>query len=121
MDFSERVGPQRSWLLWAPLDVLILVIVCGPLVVVAARRARRSAAWPFLVGALLAVGFALGSGLSRGEVERSWLPFFPWLLVAAVAPLRGTVRAAAAPPSPLLLGVGAGVAVVVEAVLRTAW
>lgn len=119
VDFSERIGPQRSWGLWAPLDLLILVIACGPALAAAARKWRRTPGWPFLVGAVLAVGFALGSGLSRGEVERSWLPFFPWLLVPVVAP---EVPGGDPSRTPVLLvGLGAAVGVVIEAVLLTAW
>jgi len=118
-DFSLRVEPHRSWLLWAPLSVVILVIASGPAIVPAARKWRATPGWPFLVGAVLAVGFALGSGLSRGEVERSWLPFFPWLLVPAVAPEPS--EAAGSRPPLLLAALGAAAAVVLEAVLVTQW
>jgi hypothetical protein len=117
-DWTVRVGPHRSWLLWAFLDVVVLVVACGPHVVTAARRVRRTPGWPFLVGALISVGFAVVSGLSRGEVERSWLPFFPWLLV----PVTGAREdGEPAHPSLLLLALGAGAAVVIESVLRSAW
>lgn len=117
-DWSVRVGPHRSWLLWAVLDLIVLVIACGPHVVTAARWVRRTPGWPFLVGAGIGVGFAIGSGLARGEVERSWLPFFPWLLV----PVTGTDDdGEPACPSLLLLALGAGAAVVLESVLRSAW
>ncbi len=119
-DFSLRVEPHRSWLVWALLDLFLLAIACGPAVAASARKIRRTPGWPFTVGAGLAVVFAVGSGLSRGEVERSFLPFFPWLLVAAVAPEPG--EDAGATPTPLLLiAVGAFTAIVIEAVLRTAW
>lgn len=121
-DFSLRIGPHRSWLLWAFLDVLLVLLATGPAAVAAARKIRRTPGWPFLVGAALAVGFAIASGLSRGEVERSFLPFFPWLLVAAVAPEPGTAAPDGAAPTPLLLvGAGAVTAIGIEAVLRTAW
>lgn len=117
-DWSVRVGPHRSWLLWAVLDLVLLVIACGPHIVTAARLVRRTPGWPFLVGAGIGVGFAIGSGLARGEVERSWLPFFPWLLV----PVVGTDETGEpASPSLLLLALGAAAAVVIEAVLRSAW
>ncbi len=117
-DWSVRVGPHRSWLLWALLDLVVLVIACGPHVVTAARRVRHTAGWPFLVGALVGVGFALGSGLARGEVVRTWLPFFPWLLV----PVIGTdTDGEPAKPSLVLLAIGAAAAVVLESVLRSAW
>jgi hypothetical protein len=120
-DFSIRVGPHRSWFLWIFLDLLLVLIAAGPAVVAAARKARRTPGWPFAVGAVLAVAFAIGSGLSRGEVERSFLPFFPWLLVAAVAPEPGTDRTGAATAPLLLIGAGAASAILLEAVLRTAW
>jgi hypothetical protein len=87
------------------------------------QRVRLTPGWPFLVGAGLAVVFAIVSGLSRGEVERSWLPFFPWLLVPAVAPPRRPAKdeSVAGPTPTLLVAGGAAAAVVLEAVLRTTW
>lgn len=123
-DFSVRVGPQRSWLLWVALDVLLLLIACGPAVIRAARRIRTTPGWPFLAGAGLAVVFALASGLARGEVERSWLAFYPWLLIPAVAPWRRPASPGdpdSTPPPVLLLGLGAAGAIVVESLLRTTW
>lgn len=125
-DFSTRVGRERSWLLWAVLDMVLLAVACGPTVVAAARGLRRTPGWPFVLGAGLAVAFAVGSGLSRGEVERSWLPFFPWLLVPAVAPL---VRprdvgpgALDATPVPVgLVALGCVGAVALQAVLASPW
>lgn len=120
-DFSIRVGPHRSWLVWIFLDLLLVLIAAGPAVVAAARKARRTPGWPFAVGAALAVAFAVGSGLSRGEVERSFLPFFPWLLVAAVAPEPGRDPATAAPTPLLLVVAGAASAVLIEATVRSPW
>lgn len=142
-DFSLRVEPNRSALLWAFLNLVILLIACGPAGVAALRKIRRTPGWPFLVGAGFAVGFAVASGLARGEVERSWLPFFPWLLVPVVAPERRHFRpdrapatgpdrlpegptlrpppAASAPTSVVLLGLAAATAIVIESVLRTTW
>jgi hypothetical protein len=122
-DFSLRVGPHRAWALWAVLDLLLLLIACGPSILRAVQRVRLTPGWPFLVGAGLAVVFAIVSGLSRGEVERSWLPFFPWLLVPAVAPPRRPAKgeSVAGPTPTLLVAGGAAAAVVLEAVLRTTW
>lgn len=120
-DFSIRIEPHRSWVLWIFLDLLLVLIAAGPSMAAAARKARRTPGWPFTVGAALAVAFAIGSGLSRGEVERSFLPFFPWLLVAAVAPEPGADTRLPAPTPLLLVGAGAASAVVIEAVLRTPW
>jgi len=65
------------------------------------------------------VAYAILTGLAGAEAERSWLPFFPWLLVAAVAPGR---RGDPAAPTPVLLvAVGAATAVCLQAVLRSPW
>jgi hypothetical protein len=126
-DFSVRVGPHRGWLLWAFLDLLLLLIACGPPIIRAMRRLHLTPGWPFVVGAGLAVIFAILSGLSRGEVERSWLAFYPFLLIPAVAPAVRPVgppgfRGPDAGPVPFWpIAVGALGAIVIEAVLRTTW
>ncbi len=116
--------PGRSGLVWAGLDLLVVVIAAGPAIAPAARKVTNTPGWPFLVGAVLAVGFSVASGLSRGEVERSFLPFLPWLLVPAVAPERRPDRpgsAAAAPTPVLLTALAAATAILVEAVLVSPW
>ena len=124
-DFSARVGPHRSWWLWAFLDLLLLLIAAGPAIIRALRRLHLTPGWPFVVGAGLAVIFAILSGLSRGEVERSWLAFYPFLLIPAVAPAirpPATGRGIDAGPVPFWpVAVGAVSAIVIEAVLRTTW
>ncbi|MEV0565583.1 hypothetical protein [Dactylosporangium sp. NPDC050588] len=118
-DYASRVAPYRSVLWWSAISVVVLLLATGPAIVASARKLRNTAAWPFLVGAGAAVVFSIAAGLARGGVEHAWLPFFPWLTVAAVAPEK---PAGELPPTPLLLtAVGAALAVVVEAVLITPW
>ncbi|MGB9378295.1 MAG: hypothetical protein WCB04_12355 [Mycobacteriales bacterium] len=116
-DFSIRVEPHRSAVTWGVVSLVVLVLACGPTLVASARKVRRTPGWPFLVGAVVAVAFAVTAGLARGEMEHAWLPYFPWLLVAAVAPEK---RGGAPPPTPVILvAVGAGAAVLLAAVLQT--
>ncbi len=50
---------------------------------VALSRLRDRRLW-LLVGSALLAGIAAGlSGMSKGEVERIWLPFAMWVLPAA--------------------------------------
>jgi len=118
-DYAARIGPHRSVLWWSGLSLVVLLLAAGPPLVASARKLRNTPGWPFLVGAGAAVAFSLVAGLARGGVEHAWLPFFPWLTVAAVAPEQ---QAGPAPPAPLLLtAVGAGVAVLLAAVLDSPW
>jgi methylthioxylose transferase len=118
-DILVRLAPSHSVTAWAVLAVALLLICCGPALVASARKVRLTPAWPYLVGAAAGVVFAVVAGLARGEMERGWLPFFPWLLVAAVAP----ERRGGEPPAPLLwlAGAGAVTGVVVQAVLASPW
>ncbi|MET7392984.1 hypothetical protein ABZS66_05740 [Dactylosporangium sp. NPDC005572] len=118
-DYASRVAPYRSVLWWSAISVVVLLLATGPAIAASARKVRNTAAWPFLVGAGAAVVFSIAAGLARGGVEHAWLPFFPWLTVAAVAPER---PAGELPPTPVtLVTMGAVLAIVIEAVLITPW
>jgi hypothetical protein len=118
-DYVTRVEPNRSALAWSAISVVILLLAAGPPLIRSLRRIRNTPGWPFLVGAGVAVAFSILAGLARGGAEAAWLPFFPWLTVAAVAP---TLQGGEPAPTPLLLtGVGAATAIVIEAVLATPW
>ncbi len=118
-DYVSRVEPNRSAVWWGAISVVVLLLAAGPPLARSARRIRNTPGWPFLVGAGVAVAFSIGAGLARGGVEAAWLPCFAWLTVAAVAPDR---QGGAPPRSPLLLvGTGAAVAVVIEAILAAPW
>jgi methylthioxylose transferase len=118
-DFNTRVEPYRSVLWWSVISIVALLLAAGPPLYASLRKMRNTPAWPFLVGAGAAVIFSIVAGLARGGVEHAWLPFFPWLTVAAVAPERQ-----AGPPvqTPLwLVALGAFAAIVIEAFVATPW
>ena len=126
---SER--PQAYWV-WANLAVVCFCV--GPAVVAAIgrtvyRRAnlpvagetgmshrwspRVPAAWWLALGAVVAMGTADLSGLSRSEVERIWLPFTIWLVpLTAWLDARDRTR---------WLVAQAGWAVAIGVVLRFTW
>jgi hypothetical protein len=118
-DYAVRVEPNRSALAWSFISVVVLLLAAGPPLVRSLRRIRNTPGWPFLIGAGVAVAFSILAGLALGGVEASWLPFFPWLTVAAIAPPKQGGEAA---PTPVLLvGFGAVTALLIEAVLLTPW
>jgi methylthioxylose transferase len=83
-------------------------VAAGPAAVAGLGRMRNA----LLVGAVAAVALANLSGLSKGEVERIWLPFLPWLVVGA---------AGIASHRRLWLSASASTAVGLELVLRSPW
>lgn len=93
-------------------NLAALAIALGPAVVVAVTRLRDRRLWWLVGGALAAVAVADLSGLSKGEVERIWLPFTVWLLPAAAA-LVAHRRA--------WLTANAGTALLVQLGVHTVW
>ena len=118
-DYTTRIEPYRSALWWAVLSVVALMLAAGPALFASARKMRNTPAWPFLVGAGAAVVFSIAAGLARGGVEHAWLPFFPWLTVAAVAPEHPAGEPVRTPV--LLVALGALSAVLIEAIVATPW
>ncbi len=118
-DYVSRIEPYRSALWWSAISLVVLLVAAGPPVAAGMRKLRNTPGWPFLVGAATAVLVSVLAGIARGGVEHAWLPFFPWLTVAATAPERQ--GGPPVPPPLLLAGVGAATAVAIEAVLATPW
>jgi hypothetical protein len=75
-------------------DPAAWALALGPAMAVAVVRLRDRKLWLLVGGAIAAAVLADVSGLSEGEVERIWLPFTVWVLVAgaALGPGRAAVR-----------------------------
>jgi methylthioxylose transferase len=115
--WAQGWGSERPPVYSALANLAVAGLATGPAALAGLPRLRAlpgRLALP-VAGAVMAVLLADVSGLSRGEVERIWLPFLPWLLVAGVALARdGRV------PRGWLVS-QAAVALVVTAVVRTTW
>lgn len=91
--YFAGVASRRPYGYFLVANLAAFALAVGPAAVaglgrLAARRRSSPplmALWPVVGGALLAVALADLSGLSKGEVERIWLPFAPWVMVAAAA------------------------------------
>jgi len=69
-----------SYFLFA--DLALFAVATGPAVAVGLSRLRDRRAWLLVGGVLAVVALADVSGMSKGEVERIWLPFVPWAMLA---------------------------------------
>jgi hypothetical protein len=100
--YYQGIASARPYWYWVWANLACLAIAVGPAVVAAVRRGvvtgartpiRRWDAMLVLGGsALLMILVADVSGLSKGEVERIWLPFAVWLLPLTALLPTGTRR-----------------------------
>jgi len=92
----------------------VLAVACGPATVAALGRWRRHGA-TLVASTLVGVLVADLSGYTKGEVERIWLPFVPFLVLAtAWLPTGRSSRRA-------WLGGQLVVALAVQVALRSHW
>jgi hypothetical protein len=114
-EYLESRASVRPYEYFVVNNLAAFAVVIGPVAAVGLARLRDPRLWLLTGGALAAVALADISGMSKAEVERIWLPFAPWVLLAAAAlpATTGRVRA--------LLAVQALVAIVLQVALRTAW
>ena len=96
-------------------DLAAFAVALGPAVCAGFAGLRARADWLLVGAALAAVFLADLTGLSKGEVERIWLPFAPFVMLAA-AGLPGERSATRG-----WLAGAALFAAFVEMLVRTAW
>jgi len=111
--YRAGVASTRPFAYFALSNLAAFGAALGPAVAVGLARLRDRRAWLLVGPALMAVAVANLSGLSKGEVERIWLPFTPWLLIAGCALPPGSQA--------LWLAIQALVAVAIQTAVRTPW
>jgi len=90
--YGVRAGNDRPYGYFLVADLTVFALMVGPAGLAALVGVARTRVAPLVVAALVAVAVADLSGLSKAEVERIWLPFLPWVLLATVALPRATTR-----------------------------
>jgi hypothetical protein len=108
---ASRYRPQSYFVLG---NLGAFAIALGPAAVAGMVALRHRPTWLLVAGGLAGVLIADLSGLSKGEVERIWLPFVPWIVVATSA-LNTRPRAAG------WLGLQVVTAVGVQLLVRSPW
>ena len=131
--YFAGIAARRPYSLFLMVDLAAFSLALGPAVFAGVARLRDSSLWLLVGAALAAVLLADLSGMSKGEVERIWLPFTPWLLLAPAAltfPARArvpgpTTPGATTPTVPrsvtTWLLAQAALAIVIETLVLTPW
>jgi hypothetical protein len=114
--YFAGVGGRRPYADFLVADTACLAIAIGPAVAAALARLRERWMWLLMGGTLMVVAAAMISGMSKGEVERIWLPFTIWLLPAGAALAAGRRRVTSG-----WLGLQAATAIAIATVVTTSW
>lgn len=107
----------RTWTYFGVANVAVALIALGPATFAGLLRLRDRRLWVLVGGALLAVLASHLSQYSRGEVERIWLLFYPWVAVAGGAVIGVSARTRSA----AWVGVQAAGAITLQAALVSKW
>ena len=84
-EYQESIARTRPFSYFVVANLAAFAIVLGPATIAGLAQLRARSVWILVAGGVVCVLAADLSGLSKGEVERIWLPFAPWLLVATCA------------------------------------
>lgn len=83
--YGNGVSRNRPLAYFAVANLAAFAIALGPASALGLAALRDRRVWLVVGGALVAVAAADLSGWSKGEVERIWLPFVPWVVISACA------------------------------------
>jgi methylthioxylose transferase len=113
--YLASIARSRPYDFFLVANLAALGLAIGPAGASALALVRGRGAWLLVGGAIAAVAAADVSGMSKGEVERIWLPFVPWLLLATAALPTGP------PWGRALLGIQGASAIAIQLTVRTPW
>jgi len=111
--YRAGVASDRPYAFFVVSNLAAFALVVGPAAVAGLTRLFSDRGRVLVLGALVALIAADLSGLSKGEVERIWLPFAPWVLLATGALPERSTRA--------WLAVQALIALGIAVFVRTPW
>jgi len=107
----------RTWTYFGLANIAVALIALGPATFAGLLALRDRRVWLLVGGGLLAMIAAHVSQYTRGEVERIWLLFYPWIAVAGGAAITASTRLRSA----ALVGAQAAGAIALQAALVSKW
>jgi methylthioxylose transferase len=111
--YKLGVAGQRPYGFFLVANLAAFSLAIGPATAVSFGRLKDARIWAVAGAALVALALADLSGFSKGEAERIWLIFVPWVVLSCSAFDFRRARG--------MLGLQAAVALAVQTGVRTPW
>ncbi|MGB8859965.1 MAG: hypothetical protein WCC60_11950, partial [Ilumatobacteraceae bacterium] len=83
--YSAGSAQFREWSYFAVGNLAAAAVALGPVTILGLGALRDRRMWLLVGGATVALAVSHLSTYTKGEVERIWLLFYPWLAVAGAA------------------------------------
>jgi hypothetical protein len=112
-EYAESIARFRPYAYFLLANLAAFAVVVGPATAAALASLRNPGIWLLVSGSLAAIAVANLSGLSKGEVERIWLPFAPWVIAACAGLYAGGRRG--------WLAAQLSTGLIVQSLIRTSW
>jgi methylthioxylose transferase len=123
--YLAGIASRRPYAPFLFINLAAFSLALGPATGAGLARLRDRGLSLIVGGAVAAIAIAEISGMSKGEVERIWLPFAPWVLVAGTALAAPAVRSSRGRPAVnatvAWLSAQAATAIALESIVRTPW
>lgn len=116
-EYHEGSAQFRAWSYFALGNIGAALFALGPATVLGLGALRSKQMWLLVGGAASALAVSHLSKYTKGEVERIWLLFYPWIATAAAGLLAGRRRWVAV----AVVAVQAAAAIVLQAALESKW
>jgi hypothetical protein len=111
--YAASIAKDRPYPYFVWANIAAVVLALGPATVAGLRRTRLTGSGPLVLAGVAAILIADLSGMSKAEVERIWLPFGVWIVVACGLLPRAQAR--------YWLGGQAALALLVNHLVLTVW
>jgi hypothetical protein len=115
--YAVGAASERPYAYFLVANLIAFALMLGPAVVAALSRRPPPDVVALVLAAIVAVVVADVSGLSKGEVERIWLPMMPWVSLAVV----GLVRRSSPADVRRWLAAGAGLTLTLQIFVAWPW
>lgn len=83
--YRSGIASERPYSYFVFANLAVVLVALGPAVVAAVVHRPLARVTPLVLCVVGGLVFADLTGLSKGEVERIWLPFIPWIALTASA------------------------------------